>query len=111
MTLGQEPLTGEYLTHKDVPMYVSDQEGSSAGIIVIQGIYIAIPSLCTSLTSVEWWGLTDHIKRMTQRFADQVGALALTPDVNSLSLSCVDLTPAQPELNVALPRASRGQAR
>jgi hypothetical protein len=35
--LGKEPLTGESVTYKDVPMYVAGKE-STAGIIVIQGI-------------------------------------------------------------------------
>ena len=63
--LGQEPLTGSQISYKDVPFYLSGNESASAGLIVIQ----------------EWWGVSPHIKRMTQRFADQVGVLAISPDV------------------------------
>ncbi|KAJ3314436.1 hypothetical protein HDV04_000418 [Boothiomyces sp. JEL0838] len=51
--------------YKDVPYYVAGNEGSKIGIIVIQ----------------EWWGLNNHIKNMTARFAKELNALAITPDL------------------------------
>ncbi|KAI8896473.1 dienelactone hydrolase [Globomyces pollinis-pini] len=53
------------ITYKDVPYYVAGQAGSKVGIIVIQ----------------EWWGLNQHIKNMTGRFATALNALAITPDL------------------------------
>lgn len=53
------------ITYKDVPYYVEGKEGSAVGIIVVQ----------------EWWGLNQHIKNMTGRFASALNALAITPDL------------------------------
>jgi carboxymethylenebutenolidase len=52
-------------TFKDVPYYFEGKEGSYIGIIVIQ----------------EWWGLNQHIKNVTGRFAKALDCLAITPDL------------------------------
>jgi carboxymethylenebutenolidase len=53
------------VTFKDVPYWVEGKEGSQRGIIVIQ----------------EWWGLNQHIKNQTARFAKELNALAISPDL------------------------------
>jgi carboxymethylenebutenolidase len=53
------------ITYKEVPYYVQGKEGSSIGIIVIQ----------------EWWGMNQHIKNMTDRFAKALDCLAISPDL------------------------------
>ncbi|EGF82061.1 hypothetical protein BATDEDRAFT_34550 [Batrachochytrium dendrobatidis JAM81] len=54
-----------HITFEGVPYFVEGKEGSSVGIIVIQ----------------EWWGVTDHIKRITGRYAQALGCVAISPDL------------------------------
>jgi carboxymethylenebutenolidase len=53
------------IVYKDVPYYTAGKQGSAIGIIVIQ----------------EWWGLNQHIKNVTGRFAKALDCLAITPDL------------------------------
>ncbi|KAJ3080837.1 hypothetical protein HK102_002777 [Quaeritorhiza haematococci] len=58
-------MTGELITYEGVPYFVAGKPGAKAGLIVIQ----------------EWWGLTQHVKNITSRFADALGVLAISPDL------------------------------
>ncbi|TPX72750.1 hypothetical protein SpCBS45565_g00340 [Spizellomyces sp. 'palustris'] len=53
------------VTYESVPYFVTGKEGSKAGVIVIQ----------------EWWGLNEQTKKTTQRYADALGSLAISPDL------------------------------
>ena len=52
------------ITYQDVPLFVAGTE-KKRGIIVIQ----------------EWWGLTKHMKNMTQRLSKNLDCIALCPDL------------------------------
>ncbi|KAJ3034779.1 hypothetical protein HDV00_004641 [Rhizophlyctis rosea] len=52
------------ITYEGVPYFVAGA-GAKAGVIVIQ----------------EWWGLNNQIKKTTKRYAEALGALAISPDL------------------------------
>ncbi|KAI8910918.1 dienelactone hydrolase family-domain-containing protein [Gorgonomyces haynaldii] len=52
------------VTYKEVPYWVHGSN-KAIGIIVIQ----------------EWWGVSQHIKNMCQRYSDRLNAVAISPDL------------------------------